>query len=281
MRIHDLAGGADVRLHVREWGQTAAPSILFIHGWSQSHLCWIRQYESSLADDFRLVALDLRGHGMSEAPTEVEQYTDSRRWADDIAVVIEGLELDRPVLVGWSYGGFVICDYIRAYGDKSVSGINFVGAAVTLNAKAFGNLIGPGFLDNITGATNDDLPSNIEAIRRFVRACTVSQLSADEFETAICWNMVVPPRIRAALVAREINSDEVLSALSIPVLVTQGQGDQVILPAMAQHILSTFSTADASWYAETGHAPFLEQPERFNEELRHFARTMQSRCAPP
>ena len=216
MKGHRVIGGAGFRLHVREWGEPGGPPILFIHGWSQCHLCWKPQYESSLAQEFRLVALDLRGHGMSDAPLESAHYTEGQFWADDIAAVIDGLELEHPVLVGWSYGGFVICDYIRGYGTAGISGINFVGAAVNLNSAAFGVLIGPGFLDQVVGATSDDLPTNIDAIRRFVRACTVVQLSPDEFERAICWSMVVPAKIRAALVSREINSDGVLSPLTKP-----------------------------------------------------------------
>ena len=101
-------------------GQGDGPPILFIHGLSQSHLCWAKQYESALAEEFRLVAYDLRGHGMSQAPLEPEHYTDSGLWADDVAAIIEQLGLDRPVLVGWSYGGFVICDYLRDHGqDRS------------------------------------------------------------------------------------------------------------------------------------------------------------------
>ena len=67
-RIHSVRGGGGLRLHVREWGRADGPPILFIHGLSQSHLCWARQYQSFLAEEFRLVACDLRGHGMSEAP---------------------------------------------------------------------------------------------------------------------------------------------------------------------------------------------------------------------
>jgi non-heme chloroperoxidase len=66
-----------VKLHVREWGKVDAPAILFIHGWSQNHLCWRKQHESQLADRFRLVAFDLRGHGMSEAPEAQDQYTEA------------------------------------------------------------------------------------------------------------------------------------------------------------------------------------------------------------
>lgn len=281
MKVHDVHGGGGLRLHVREWGKHGGPPILFIHGWSQSHLCWRSQYESALANDFRLVALDLRGHGMSEAPLGAENYTEARLWAEDIAAAIEQLELHRPVLVGWSYGGFVICDYLRAYGTGRIAGINFVGAAVTLNTSAFGTLIGPGFLDNIVGATSDDLPANIEAIRRFLRACTSSALATDLFEAALCWNMVVPAKIRAALVAREVDSDDVLTALAVPVLMSHGREDRVILPATGEHILATSPRADASWYSGVGHAPFLEDPSRFNDELSRFARDAQAREAAP
>lgn len=112
-KIHWVRGGGGLRLHVREWGREDGPPILFLHGWSQNHLCWLKQFGSSLAGEFRLVAFDLRGHGMSEAPLEQEHYTDDKLWADDVAAVIDGLDLDRPVLVGWSYGPFLICDYVR------------------------------------------------------------------------------------------------------------------------------------------------------------------------
>ena len=108
----------------------------------------MKQYESALAEEFRLVAYDLRGHGMSEAPLEPEHYTDGQLWADDVAAIIDELGLDRPVLVGWSYGPFVICDYIRAHGQERIAAINFVEGAVKLGEAAFGTLIGPGFLDH-------------------------------------------------------------------------------------------------------------------------------------
>src|SRR5437762_8848808 len=197
MKTHLVQGGGGLRLHVREWGKADGPPILFIHGWSQNHLCWARQYESSLADEFRLVAYDLRGHGMSEAPLEPGPYTDGKLWAEDVAAIIEELHLDRPVLVGWSYGAFVICDYVRVYGQDRIAAINFVEGAVKLGEAAFGALIGPGFLDHFVGATSDDLPTNIGTMRSFVKVCASKQLSAEDLETALCWNIVVPAQIRA------------------------------------------------------------------------------------
>jgi pimeloyl-ACP methyl ester carboxylesterase len=261
---------------VREWGKTEGPPILFIHGWSQNHLCWAKQYESGLADEFRLVAYDLRGHGMSEAPLDSEHYTDGELWADDVAAIIDELRLDRSVLVGWSYGAYVICDYIHAHGQDRVAAIDFVEGAVKLGEKAFGTLIGPGFLDHFVGATADDLPTNIAAMRAFVKVCASRPLPAEELETALCWNIVVPAQIRASLGAREIDCDDVLRALEVPLLVTQGRADTVVLPAMAEHVLAACPTAEASWYDGVAHLPHLEAAERFNRELAELARRVRA-----
>jgi pimeloyl-ACP methyl ester carboxylesterase len=270
--LHTVRGGGGLRLHVREWGAADGPPILFLHGWSQNHLCWARQYESGLADEFRLVACDLRGHGMSEAPLESQHYTDAGLWADDVAAIIEQLGLDRAVFVGWSYGAFVICDYVRAHGQDRIAAINFVEGAVKLGEAAFGTLIGPGFLDHFAGATAEDLPTNIRTMRSFVRTCLVKPVPDDDVETAVCWNVVVPAAIRAHLAARTIDCDDVLRALEVPLLVTQGRADRVVLPAMAEHIVRTCATAEASWYPGVGHVPHLEEAARFNRELAELTR---------
>ena len=272
MKVHEVRGGGGLRLHVREWGKADGPSILFIHAFSQNHLCWAKQYESALADEFRLVAYDLRGHGMSDAPLEPEHYTDAGLWADDLAAIVDELRLDGPVLVGWSYGAYVIGDYIRAYGQARIAGIDFVGGVVKLGPAAFGPLIGPGFVDHFADLTADDLPTNIRAMRAFLRGLVAKPLAADEFETALCWSIVVPARIRANLAAREIDLDDVLRALEVPLLVTHGRADTAALPAMAEHVLATTPTAEASWYDGVGHAPHLEDPERFNRELAELTR---------
>ena len=270
--IHTVRGGGGLRLHAREWGKPDGPPILFIHGLSQNHLCWAKQYDGALADEFRLVAYDLRGHGMSEAPLEPEHYTDGALWADDVAAIIDQLGLERPVLVGWSYGGFVICDYLRDHGQDRIAAIDFAGAVVTLGGAAFGTLIGPGFLDHFPDATADDLPTNIRAIRALVKGWPARPYPPEEVETLLCSAMVVPARIRANLAARELDGDDVLRTLGVPLLVSHGRADTVVLPAMADYVLATCPTAEASWYDGVGHTPFLEEPERFNRELADLTR---------
>jgi pimeloyl-ACP methyl ester carboxylesterase len=276
MEIHTVNGAAGVKLHVREYGESSGVPILLIHGWSQIHLCWTKQFGSALQDQARIVALDLRGHGMSDAPAETDQYTDGDKWADDIEAVIDQLALDRPILVGWSYGGFIISDYVRKKGQGKIAGINFVDAAIVLSPKAFGSLVCPGFLQNAPGACEDDLPTNIAAIRRFLRACIVKPVSQDDFEQFLAFNIVVTPNVRRALLQRELDFGSLLEEITVPVLVTHGRSDTLVLPAMAEYMLSHCKTAQASWYEGVGHTPFLEEPLRFNTELKRFAASAHS-----
>ena len=192
--IHAVAGHGGLKLHVREWGNPDGAPILLIHGWSQNHMCWSKQYASRLADEFRIVAYDIRGHGMSEAPLEVEHYNASEYWADDVKAIIDVLELDRPVLAGWSYGGLIIGDYVRAHGTGSVAALNFVGAPPALNNEALGTLIGPGFVDHFEGATSDDLPTSLEAIIEFVHDCFEIKPTPAELEVILSFNSVVDPK---------------------------------------------------------------------------------------
>ena len=187
----EILGGGGLKLHAREWGNPKGPPLLFIHGWSQSDLCWLNQVSGDLADTFRMVTFDLRGHGLSEKPPGPEYYADGQLWADDLASVIDQTGLDQPVLVSWSYGGYVVADYLRAYGDTHISGINLAGSAMILRPPTFDH-IGPGLLENAQDMCVPDLFTNIAATRRFLRACTSRPLDDDEMAAAFAWNMAVP-----------------------------------------------------------------------------------------
>jgi pimeloyl-ACP methyl ester carboxylesterase len=243
---------------------------LFIHGWSQSDLCWLNQVRGDLASIFRIVTFDLRGHGLSDKPSGPEHYADGQLWADDVAAVIDQTGLAQPTLVAWSYGGYIVADYLRAHGDARIGGINLVGAAVILKPPAFDH-VGPGFLQNAPDMCMPDLSTNIAATRRFLRACTSRPLDDDEMAAALAWNMAVPPAVRGALLSRELDASAVLASITVPVLVTHGRADTIILPSMAEHTLSVCPAATASWHHDVGHLPFWEAPGRFNHELADLA----------
>jgi pimeloyl-ACP methyl ester carboxylesterase len=129
---HMVTGGGGARLHVVETGNSGGRPLVFLHGFSQSWLAWQRQMRSTLADDYRLVALDLRGHGRSDKPAA--GYADTALWAEDVAAVLRELMLEQPVLIGWSYGTIVILDYLRVFGEDSVAGIGIVGGITKLGS---------------------------------------------------------------------------------------------------------------------------------------------------
>ncbi len=100
MKSHDIIGGGGTKLHIVEAGNPQGRPILFIHGFSQCCLTWRRQMDSDLANDYRLVAVDMRGHGLSEKPRDA--YADSKLWADDVDAVLRSLRLEHAILSGWS-----------------------------------------------------------------------------------------------------------------------------------------------------------------------------------
>ena len=183
--------------------------------------------------------------------------------------------LKSPVLIAWSYGGFIVSDYLRAYGEGAVAGIDLVGGAVILRPPTCDH-IGPGFLENAGDAAASDLATNITAVQRFLRACTAQPLDEQDSRTALAWNMVVPPSVRGALISREIDGSAEFAAFSIPMLVGHGLEDAIVLPWMAEHVLDVCGTGTAAWYDGVGHMPFWESAERFDRELAEFCARVHS-----
>ncbi|CAN7368309.1 alpha/beta hydrolase [Phenylobacterium sp. LjRoot219] len=272
MPMHTVEGGGGVQLHVRDWGDPGAPPILFLHGWSQHHLCWAKQFTSELSDSFRIMAMDLRGHGQSDAPLEAANYTTGVLWADDVAAVMASLGLAKPLLVGWSYGGLIIGDYLRKHGGSAIAGINLVAPAIGIGPAWFGPFIGPAFLDHAPAACSGDQAVALPAIQAFLRACLVKPVAARDRELAIGWTMLVLPEVRAGLLARDEDFRPEYAKFSKPMLVSYGAADTVLLPATAQALKAAAPGCRLSEYPDVGHAPFFEEPARFNRELAEFAR---------
>ena len=256
-----------VTIAAQEWGNPSGSEILFIHGFSQASLSWQRQVESDLAKEFRMVTYDLRGHGNSDKPLEPEKYKESKAWADEVQAVIDAAKLKRPVLVGWSYGGRVIGDYLAIHGAACLAGLNYVDAVTKSDPSFFGEGLKVQPL-----MFSEDLGTNIAATRIFLHNCFEKQPSQEDFETMLAFNMMVPPKVRANMGGRTLSMDETLKALNLPVLVTHGAADKLILVAMAKHTAATIPGAKLSLYDGVGHAPFWEDTARFNAELAAFVR---------
>lgn len=254
-------------LAVQQWGEGDL-ELLFIHGFNQCHLAWMKQVnDPALRAACRMVTFDLRGHGGSAKPAQADAYADGALWAADMAAVMEATALKSPVVVGWSYAGRVITDYIRTQGCGRLAGINFVGALL----KADGKMMGHG-RRHFAPMVGEDLAGNIAGTRDFLRACFAAEPPRDDFEIMLAYNMVMPPIVRRHVLNRTTDPAEVLGAIPVPVLLTHGEKDQVILPVTARYAATQLPNAQLSLYDNAGHSPFYEEPARFNAELLGFAR---------
>jgi pimeloyl-ACP methyl ester carboxylesterase len=267
MRALTATSSDGVRIAVQEWGNPAGPEILLIHGFNQSHRSWRRQFEDPvLAGRFRMVTYDLRGHGTSTRPAERAAYDPDRLWADDLGAVLDATGLKRPLAVAWSYGGRVLADYFRTHGTARMAAINYVNARASTEAALFG----PAQV-HLTGMRSDDLAVNAAATRGFLRACFHRQPDPEDFQAMMAFNMDVPAATRRHVLGRPDEDTEILASITCPVLVTHGRRDEIILPAMAEFLANTIPGAILTFYEDSGHAPFWEEPERFNAELAAFA----------
>ena len=272
MKEYKITGGGGAQLHVVETGNSGGRPLLFIHGFSQCWLAWSRQINSALAGDYRIVAMDLRGHGLSDKPRD--GYDDSKLWADDVNAVIQSLNLDHPLLCGWSYGSLVILDYIRHYTEEQIGGSHFVGAITKLGSDEAMSVITPEFLSLAPGFFSNDVGESVRSLESLLGLCFTQQPTAEELYLMLGWNLSVPPYVRQALFSRSFDNDDILPKIGKPVLITHGESDAIVSPVAADQHKAGISHAQLHMMASAGHAPFWDDAAGFNERLKAFAESL-------
>jgi len=155
---------------------------------------------SSLADSHRLVAMDLRGHGLSDKPHDA--YTDAKLWADDVNAVIQSLSLDHPVLSGWSYGPLAFLDYIRHYGEDQIGGLQFVGAVSKLGSPDAMSVLTPEFLNVVPQFLSTDAETVAHGLEGLLGLCFFRKPSPSELYLMLGYNLSVPPYVRQGMFSR-------------------------------------------------------------------------------
>jgi pimeloyl-ACP methyl ester carboxylesterase len=267
-----ITGGGGVRLHVIDTGNRAARPIVFIHGFSQSWMSWQRQMDSDLADEFQLVAMDLRGHGTSDKPRDA--YSDRLQWADDINAVIRELNLEQPLLCGWSYGSLVILDYIRQYGEAGIGGVAVIDGLTKLGTEAALSVLTPELLRLVPGLWATNAEECIRSLSSLLRLCFAQEPSAEDMYRMLGYNVSVPPHVRQALFSRSLDNDDLLPTLRKPALIVHGAEDAVVKPSIVDQHAASMRHAQVCVMQNTGHSPFWDDAASFNEVLRSFTRTL-------
>ena len=260
-----------VPLCVVEAGNPTGRPILFIHGLTQSHAVFKRQFESSLAKDYRLVAFDLRGHGCSGKPWERASYAASEVWANDIRAIIQQKKLERPVIVAWSFGALTVADYVRKYGTADLAAIVLTGS--------------DGALLPVTDAAvreqrqkqraaNAKYPLSIEAgaesASRFVTLMGGEAKLGDIARLMDVSYQMLPVYARRVITSREVDNSDLGPRLKLPVLFFEGGADGAVQIAPLTLFATTLPDAKVLAIPGNGHTAFIESAERFNAELREL-----------
>ncbi len=269
-----VEGSGGVPLNVVTAGDKSKPAILLVHGIGQSHLSWENQLGAPLTDEFYVVAFDLRGHGNSGKPWNADAYQDYRNWAGDVQRVIAATGIDRPVLVGWSYGTLVVSDYLRTYGASGLRGIVLTGAYGGLTPPP-----PPAPPDRAAMMTrlrekqfSGNLEDNIAAARDFSRFLTGKEMPAAWYERATALSMTLPGYARRWMFDRPVANMELIPKITVPFLVTVGGKDPSTPEKDARDLAAKVPGTRVSVYPDCGHSPFAEDPARYTKELADFAR---------
>jgi non-heme chloroperoxidase len=265
-----IMGADGAKLFVEEIGDPARPAILWIHGFAQSRLCWEKQFASELAAQYHLVRFDCRGHGLSDKPGDITAYQQSAIWAGDLNAIIGTLRLKSPVLCGWSYGGVIICDYIRHYGEQNLAGLMFVGATTELGGKENNSRLGPEFVQLFSDLISSDFNTGSLALQQLNDIVTYQPLDPHDFYLWQGISSVTTSIVRQGMFKRKVSNTSLLEGLGIPVLILHGQHDRLVLSAYADYLAHHIAHARRIDYAQCGHAPFFEQPARFNADVVAF-----------
>jgi len=125
-----------VDIYYKDWGPRNGQPVVFSHGWPLSSDSWESQMFFLANQGYRVIAHDRRGHGRSSQPWE---GNDMDHYADDLAQVIDALDLKNAVLIGFSTGGGEVARYVGRHGTKRVAKLALVSAVPPLMVKTADN----------------------------------------------------------------------------------------------------------------------------------------------
>ncbi|MFM8517495.1 MAG: alpha/beta fold hydrolase [Nevskiaceae bacterium] len=279
-RYSIVPGAEGVPLNVVDQGTLGQPVIVMVHGFGQSHASFEAQFAASeLNGHFRLVSYDLRGHGMSGKPWTREAYTTSVNWAEDLSRVIDAIGARKVVLLGWSYGTLVIGDYLRKYGSERLAAVVLTGAYGGFTDPPTGRAPPPAAVVAEMNRLRDeqmsgDPQTRVAAVRRGVLRLTGKTMPEAWLAQATSMGMLTATEARRYMFDRPIDNKDVLAKLNVPLLVVIGGKDGSTPEQQGRELAARVRGATATFYPESGHSPFAEEPERFNRELAQFARTV-------
>ena len=262
------------RLFYKDWG-TGQP-ILFAHGWPLSSDAWDQQMLFFGQNGYRVIAHDRRSHGRSDqtwSGNTMDQY------ADDLAELIEALDLRDVILVGHSTGGGEVAHYIGRHGTARVAKVVLVGAVPPLMLKTDANP------DGTPLSVFDDIRDNTAKNRSqfffdltvpfygFNREGVESNTGLRENFRRIGLQGGIKGQYDCIREFSEVDYTQDLQRIDRPTLIIHGDDDQIVpITASAHRAAEIVPDATLKIYAGGSHGLAETDADRFNADVLAFIR---------
>ena len=262
-------------IYYKDWGK--GPVVTFSHGWPLNSDAWDGQMLFLAQQGFRVVALDRRGHGRSSQPSE---GNDMNGYADDLAALIEALDLRKATLVGHSTGGGEVARYIGRHGTKRVAKAVLLAAVPPIMLKSATNPEGLPMeaFDNIrNGLVKDRSQFYKDLAVQFYGAnrpgAKVSQGILDQF-----WLWSMQAGLKGAYESvkafSETDFTEDLKRFDVPTLVLHGEDDQIVpVKDSARKSAKLIHGAEEIYYPGAPHGLTATHQDRVNADLLEFIKS--------
>ena len=261
-------------IYYKEWGK--GPVVTFSHGWPLSSDAWDGQMLFLAQNGYRVVAHDRRGHGRS---SQASSGNDMNGYADDLAAIIEVLDLRNATLVGHSTGGGEVTRYIGRHGSKSVAKVVLIAAVPPIMLKT------PANPEGLPMEVFDGLRAGLVKNRsQFYRdlaiqfyganrpGAKVSQGTLDQFWL---WSMQAGLKnaYESIKAFSETDFTEDLKKIDVPALVLHGEDDQIVpVKDSAKKSAKLIKGAKEIYYPGAPHGITATHQDQVNSDLLEFLR---------
>ena len=262
-------------IYYKDWGK--GPVVTFSHGWPLSADAWDGQMLFLVHNGFRVVAHDRRGHGRS---SQASSRNDMDGYADDLAAVIEALDLKDATLVGHSTGGGEVARYIGRHGTKRVAKAVLIAAVPPIMVKSATNPEGLPIevFDNMRSSLDEGSLSILQGLcDTFYGAnregAKVSKGILDQFWL---WSMQAGLKnaYESIKAFSETDFTEDLKKFDVPTLVMHGEDDQIV-PVKDSAVKSArlIKGAKEIYYPGAPHGLTATLQDQVNADLLAFLRS--------
>ena len=242
--------GDGVRLYYEDHGR--GPAVLLTHGYTATLRMWDPQVEE-LANNYRLIGWDMRGHGESDSPADPSAYSHDATVAD-MAAVLDACGVQRAVVGGLSLGGFMSLVFYLAFPER-------VDALMLFDT-------GPGYKKEPARAEWNRLAEDYA--QRFETHGLAALGSGREVKIARHHSALgLALAARGMLAQRDARVIEALTSIAVPTLLIAGSEDKPFL-ASIDYMAAKIPRATKIIIDGAGHAPNLERPEAFNQAVTTF-----------